>query len=199
MLNFMGLKGEFMKVFVAAGAYRPKNEIYLKDAKRLGELLAENHLTYVQGGCDKGLMGATYGEFLLHSDDAELIIPTAYRGDVENMPYKKLHLVDSINERLMLISRICKYIIVIAGGLGTMDEITNFIETYRGKEHKAKLILVNLNGFYDMYLEQTKRMVEEGLVMEGVFENIVKVVSSSEEAIEYIKTDSGLYNSEEDN
>lgn len=188
-----------MKVFVAAGAYRPKNEIYLEDAKKLGKLLADNHMTYVQGGCDKGLMGATYGEFLIHSDDAELIIPTAYRDDVVNMPYKKLHLVDSINERLMLISRICKYIIVIAGGLGTMDEITNFIETYRGKEHKAKVILVNLNGFYDMYLAQTKRMVEEGLVMEGAFEQIVKVVSSSEEAIDYIKKDSGLFNDIENN
>lgn len=185
-----------MKVFVAAGAYRPKNEIYLNDAKKLGELLAENHMTYVQGGCDKGLMGATYGEFLIHSDDAELIIPTAYRNDVENMPYKKLHLVDSINERLMLISRICKYIIVIPGGLGTMDEITNFIETYRGKEHKAKVILVNLDGFYDMYLAQTKRMVDEGLVLDGAFEEIVKVVSNSTEAIEYIKQDSGLYKEE---
>lgn len=182
-----------MKVFVAAGAYRPKNEMYIEDAKKLGRLLAENNMTYVQGGCDKGLMGATYSEFLVHSDDAELIIPTAYRGDVADMPYKKLHLVDTINERLMLISRICKYIIVIPGGLGTMDEITNFIETYRGKEHTAKVILVNLNGFYDMYLAQTKRMVDEGLILEGTFEEIVKVVANSEEAIEYIKQDSNLY------
>lgn len=182
-----------MKVFVAAGAYRPKNEEFLEDARNLGKLLAENHLTYVQGGCDKGLMGATYGEFLINSDDAELIIPTAYRDDVENMPYKKLHLVDTINERLMLITRICKYVIVIPGGLGTLDEITNFIETYRGKEHKAKVILVNFNGFYDYYLKQNEKMVEEGLVMDGVFESIVKVVKDSNEAMEYIKSDSKLF------
>jgi len=181
-----------MKVFVAAGAYRPKNEIYLNDAKNLGKLLAENNFTYVQGGCDKGLMGATYNEFLSKSDKVELIIPTAYRDDVVSMAYKALHLVDTINERLMLISRICKYIIVIPGGLGTMDEITNFIETYRGKEHKAKLILININGFYDDYLHQTQKMVDEGLVMMGAFENIVKVVSDSFEAIEYIKNDSKL-------
>lgn len=181
-----------MKVFVAAGAYRPKNEMFIEDAKNLGKLLADNKMTYVQGGCDKGLMGATFNEFLIHSDDVELIIPTAYKSDVINMPYKKLHLVDSINERLMLISRICKYIIVIPGGLGTIDEITNFIETYRGKEHTAKLILVNPQGFWDNYLALTKRMVEEGLVLEGVFENIVKVVNNSNEAMEFIKNDSKL-------
>lgn len=182
-----------MKVFVAAGAYRPKNELFINDAKNLGKLLAENKFTYVQGGCDKGLMGATFSEFLINSDDVELIIPTAYKSDVLNMPYKKLHLVDSINERLMLISRICKYIIVIPGGLGTIDEITNFIETYRGKEHTAKLILVNPEGFWDNYLALNKRMVEEGLVLNGVFENIVTVVKNSQEAIDFIKEDSKLY------
>lgn len=181
-----------MKVFVAAGAYRPKNEMFIEDAKNLGKLLADNKMTYVQGGCDKGLMGATFNEFLINSDDVELIIPTAYKSDVINMPCKKLHLVDSINERLMLISRICKYIIVIPGGLGTIDEITNFIETYRGKEHTAKLILVNPQGFWDNYLALTKRMVEEGLVLEGVFENIVKVVNNSNEAMDFIKNDSKL-------
>lgn len=179
-----------MKVFVAAGAYRPKNEKFIEDAKNLGKLLAENKMTYVQGGCDKGLMGATFNEFLIHSDDVELIIPNAYKSDVLEMPCKKLHLVDSINERLMLISRICKYIIVIPGGLGTIDEITNFIETYRGKEHSAKLILVNFEGFWDNYLKLNQRMVEEGLVTQGIFEDIVKVVNNSNEAIEFIKEES---------
>ena len=182
-----------MKIFVAAGAYKPKNELYIEDAKKLGKLLAENKMTYVQGGCDKGLMGATFNEFLINSDDVELIIPNAYKSDVLEMPYKKLHLVDSINERLMLISRICKYIIVIPGGLGTIDEITNFVETYRGKEHTAKLILVNPEGFWDNYLNLISRMVKEGLVLEGVFENIVKVVNNSEEAINFIKEDSKLF------
>jgi len=179
-----------MKVFVAAGAYKPKNELFIEEAKNLGRLLAENKMTYVQGGCDKGLMGATFSEFLLKSDDVELIIPTAYKMDVVDMPYKKLHLVDTINERLMLISRICKYIIVIPGGLGTIDEITNFVETYRGKEHTAKLILINPEGFWDNYLKLNQRMVEEGLVLKGVFEDIEKVVKNSSEAIDFIKEDS---------
>lgn len=182
-----------MKVFVAAGAYRPKNEEFLEDAKNLGKLLAENKMTYVQGGCDKGLMGATYTEFLSKSDDVELIIPTAYQADVMDMPYKKLHLMDTINERLMLISRICKYIIIIPGGLGTIDEITNFVETYRGKEHTAKLILINPSGFWDNYIKQIEVMVENGLVLEGAFESIVKVVKNSNEAIDFIKKDSKLY------
>ena len=179
-----------MKIFVAAGAYNPKNEIYINDAKNLGKLLAENKFTYVQGGCNEGLMGATYFEFLAHSYKVELIIPTAYRESVLQMFYRRLHLVDAINERLMLISKICKYIIVIPGGLGTLDEITNFVETYRGNEHNAKLILININGFYDDYLRQVNKMVDEGLVSAGIFENIVKVVKDSFEAIDDIKNNS---------
>lgn len=178
-----------MKVFVAAGAYKPKSEIYIEDAKKLGKLLADSGFTYVQGGCSKGLMGATYSEFLLQSDDVELIIPDAYKSDVEDMPCKKLHLVDRINQRLMLITKMCDYIITIPGGFGTIDEITNFVETYRSKEHKAKLILININGFYDDYIKQINKMTEEGFVIKGIFEDVVKVVNDSNEAIEYIKND----------
>ncbi|MBE5745708.1 MAG: hypothetical protein E7359_00250 [Clostridiales bacterium] len=178
-----------MKVFVAAGAYKPKNELYLEDAKRLGRLLAENGFTYVQGGCDKGIMGATYSAFLNLSDNVELIVPNAYREDVENMPCKKLHLVDTINQRLLLIENMCSYIITIPGGFGTIDEVTNFVETYRSKEHSSTLILVNINGFYDNYIKQIKKMEEEGLVIEGIFEEVIKIVHSSEEAIEFILSD----------
>lgn len=178
-----------MKVFVAAGAYRPKNEVYIEDAKKLGKLLAENKFTYVQGGCSKGLMGATYSEFLLKSNDCELIIPNAYKDDVNDMPCKKLHLVETINQRLMLITKMCDYIITIPGGFGTIDEITNFVETYRSKEHKAKLVLININGFYDDYIRQIEKMTEEGFVIKGIFDNVVKIVNNSEEAMEYIKND----------
>lgn len=178
-----------MKVFVAAGAYKPSSELYIEEAKKLGRLLADNKFTYVQGGCDKGMMGATYGEFLAKSDDVELIIPLAYQSDIVDMVYKKLHLVDTINERLMLITRICKYIIVIPGGFGTLDEITNFVETSRGKEHNAKLILVNINGFYDNFFKQLEVMEKTGFIIKGLFESIVKVVDNCEEAMKFILED----------
>ena len=48
--------------------------------------------------------------------------------------------------------------------------------------------MMNKN-YFELLKKEIKKMVEEGLVLENAFENIVAVVNNSEEAIEFIKND----------
>lgn len=61
--------------FVAAGMQTPNNENMVEDAVNVGRILAENGFLMLQGGHDKGLMGASVKSFLKISKDVKFLIP----------------------------------------------------------------------------------------------------------------------------
>lgn len=158
------------RVFVCAGMSPAKSEKINNEAKILGEMLAGNsEITYVQGGSDKGLMGKTLKEFLKYSKNVEFLIPDVY------YEYDAPALIRLVGEdnfkatttrgeagRLMAIKD-CDLIIVLPGGTGTLEELLFCNETSRSSEHKARIILVNIDGFYNGFLKQLETNFEEGL------------------------------------
>ena len=158
------------KVFVCAGMGVAKNDNINLQARLLGELLAKNKcLTYVQGGSDKGLMGETLKEFLKHSNNVEFLIPDTY------FDYDAPKLIELVGKdnfkatktkgeagRLTKIIR-CDFIVVLPGGTGTIEELLYCNETCRAKEHKSKIFLVNIDGYFDGLLKQIKTNIEQGL------------------------------------
>lgn len=158
------------RVFVCAGMGLAKSEKINNEAKMLGEILAENNeITYVQGGSDKGLMGKTLKEFLKHSKNVEFLIPDVY---YEYDAPALIKLVGKENfkatitrgeaGRLQAIKG-CDLIIVLPGGTGTLEELLYCNETSRSGEHKTRIILVNIDGYYNGFLKQLETNFEEGL------------------------------------
>lgn len=175
-----------MVVFVAGGQQLPKNKKYIAHAKKLGELLGKSEVTFVQGGTEDGIMGLAYKEFIRHSDNVEIIVPKAYAYQVKGMKYRRLHSVDLINDRLNLLLKLCDFVFVLTGGLGTLDEFVSAIESKRAGEHQSKLVLINSEGFFDSTIKQLKRMVRTGFIKFPIFE-MFSIVKTPEEAIELMK------------
>ncbi|MEG1581804.1 MAG: LOG family protein [Clostridia bacterium] len=178
-----------MKVFVACGGESPKTKIYEQQAYEIGEKLAQGGHTYIQGGHTGGLMGASYEGFRKYSKNIELIVPEYYYYQACIMDNTNIYQVKTIHDRLKLICEISDAVIFLAGGLGTLDEMLTCIESKRGYEHNAKLIILNTNGFYNNTLEQLKLFQDEGILNFPLFE-LFDVANSVDEVFKLLKTKS---------
>lgn len=175
-----------ISVFVCASMNLANNENINKQASKLGEILGRNKsIKYIQGGSNKGLMGQTLKEFLKYSTNVEFYIPDTY------YDYDAPELIGLVGEsnfkatktygesgRLMAIKN-CNYIIVLPGGTGTIEELLYCNETLRAGEHNNKLILVNIDGYFDGLLNQININIEQGLTKLSALK--FEVVSSVDE------------------
>lgn len=157
------------KVFVCAGMSFANNENINDQAIMLGKRLAEMGVTYVQGGSDQGLMGLTLKEFAKYSHKIELYIPETYYdhdypqlvktlGDDNFVAIKTKSEADRL-ERI----KCCDEIVVLPGGTGTLEELLYCNETSRSQEHKNHITVVNIDGFYNGFLQQVEKNIQEGL------------------------------------
>ena len=55
-------------------------------------------------------------------------------------------------------------IVVMAGGLGTLDEATEILETKKHGLHDKPVVLLNTAGFYDGLTLQLQRMEADGFL-----------------------------------
>ena len=55
-------------------------------------------------------------------------------------------------------------VVVMAGGLGTLDEATDILEQKKHGLHDKPVVLLNTAGFYDGLTLQLRRMQEEGFL-----------------------------------
>jgi uncharacterized protein (TIGR00730 family) len=55
-------------------------------------------------------------------------------------------------------------IVIVAGGLGTLDEATEVLEQKKHGLHTLPVVLLNTAGFYDGLIIQLRRMESEGFL-----------------------------------
>jgi uncharacterized protein (TIGR00730 family) len=70
----------------------------------------------------------------------------------------------TLGERKQTMLDRCDAIVVLVGGLGTVDELTEMIELKRQGDHDKPIIVVNTEGFYDGLNMQLRTMAREGLL-----------------------------------
>lgn len=174
------------RVFVCAGMGYAKNENINIQARKLGEILAKDKdIIYVQGGSQEGLMGETLKSFIKISNQVEFLIPDVY------YDYDAPTLIKLLGEQNFKASttrgeagrlqgvKDCDYIIVLPGGSGTLEELLYCNETSRSGEHKNKVIVVNIDGYYDGFLNQLQTSIQQGLLKQSAIR--FNVISSVDE------------------
>ena len=173
------------RVFVCAGANYAKSMNINKQAVLLGRKLAREGAVYVQGGCEMGLMGLTLKGFMASSNNFEIFVPEHYyrinsAGLIEALGKFKDKITKTAGEGERLKKIIaCDEIVVMPGGLGTLEELLYSNETKRALEHDKKITIVNIDGFYNGFLSQIEQNKKEGLTLDEYLH--FEVVSSVEE------------------
>jgi hypothetical protein len=132
-------------------------------ARRLGELLAERGIEVVYGGGRVGLMGVVADAALAAGGRVTGIIPDHIQAlEVEHTGLTELIVVESMHIRKRRMFDLAQAVVVLPGGLGTLDETIEVITWKQLALHDKPVVLVNDDGFWDPLMRLIDHMIEHG-------------------------------------
>lgn len=139
------------------------DERYTRPAREFAELIGNGGHTLVWGGSDTGLMkvvadGVQETGGRLVGISVEFLRAFA-RKDADEMVIAK----DLAERKALLLAR-SDAVVVMVGGLGTLDEATEILELRKHGLLDKPLALLNTVGFYDGVILQLRRMEDEGFL-----------------------------------
>ncbi|WP_099039267.1 TIGR00730 family Rossman fold protein [Mycobacterium neglectum] len=161
------------------------DERYTRPARDFAELLGKGGHTLVWGGSDLGLMkvvadGVQEAGGRIRGISVDFLRECA-REDADEMVFA----ADLAQRKALLLGR-SDAIVVMAGGLGTLDEATDIMEQRRHGLHNKPVVLLNTAGFYSGLVLQLRRMEEEGFLPVPL-EHLVFVTDDGARAIAYLE------------
>ena len=168
-------------VFCAASEVEKK---YIDATVELGRLMAKNNFNLVWGGSNHGLMkiiadsvqengGKVYGvtmEFL-----------KAYR----RMNADEMTIAKDLPERKKLLLSKADAIILLVGGIGSLDEVAEMLEFKKHKLHNKPIVVLNTNKFYEGLKSQFLRMEKDGFLPRKLYE-LIYFANTPKQALKYI-------------
>lgn len=165
-----------MHIAVFCGSSMPHNDRIIAAARDLGRRIAQEGHTLVYGGSNLGLMGIVSGAALEAGGRVVGVIPNLFSDDIiHSQRVTELVRVRSMAERKECILEMCDAFIALPGGIGTIDEVSEvmvmnqlqIVDSQRvldGSYQQKPMILLNIDGYYNPFLEQLRLIKEEGLM-----------------------------------
>ncbi|HUI32430.1 MAG TPA: TIGR00730 family Rossman fold protein [Dysgonamonadaceae bacterium] len=157
--------------------------VYVDAATRLGELLAKNKITCINGGGNLGLMGAIIDSVLLHGGKVKGVIPQfMVDSGWSHQELTEQIVTSTMHERKQKMAELSDAVIAMPGGVGTLEELLEIITWKQLGLYKHPIIILNINNYYKPLLEMFENMIEENF-MHKRYRNLWRVVDTPEEAI----------------
>ena len=161
------------------------DERYATPAREFAELVGAGGHTLVWGGSDTGLMqvvadGVRASGGRLVGVSVEFLRAKA-RADADEMVF-----ATDLAERKALLLAGCDAVVVLVGGLGTLDEATEILELRKHGFHHKPVVLLNTAGFYDGLALQLRRMDADGFLPIPSGE-LVHVADDGASALAYLR------------
>ncbi|QDK83477.1 TIGR00730 family Rossman fold protein [Spirosoma sp. KCTC 42546] len=162
------------------------NPIYNEIAVELGEKMAARNIRLIYGGGGFGLMGNVANAVLQQGGEVTGVIPN-FLADLEvaHTTLTELHFVETMHERKFKMVQLSKGVITLPGGYGTLDELFEILAWRQLKLYDGPVAIINVNGYYDLMLQQLDRMIADGF-LKAENRGLLIVASSVDEVLELI-------------
>lgn len=139
---------------------------FKRDARAVGRMLAKNGIRMVFGGGDVGLMG-TVATSALNNNGHVIGVST---DDVIAMQEPahdeiKVQIVDGVNERKQIMYNKSDAFIILPGGIGTLNELTDILTMQQIGETTKPLFFLNSNNFWNPLYRLIKHMQKNGFIV----------------------------------
>lgn len=163
------------------------DESYYKVAQELGELMGQNGFNLVYGGGTLGTMGVNARAVKEHGGKVFGIIPEKlYDVGVSNPDCDELIITKCMRSRKEKLDTMAQALIAIAGGFGTLEELTEMIvQKQLGYNDKA-IVILNTNGFYDDLIKFFEKIITQNFANADA-RDIYHVAETPQDAITYLK------------
>ncbi len=155
-------------VTVFCGSKPGNDKAYVAAAENLGVLLAQNGITLVYGGGNKGIMGALANACLQAGGKVTGIIPKLLlEWEAQHEGLTELIVTESMHARKLLLYEKCDLAVILPGGMGTLDELFEMLTWNNLKIHNKKVYIINVNGYYDAMIQLLDSMDTNGFMYES--------------------------------
>ncbi len=150
-------------------------------ATALGAYLGEQGIDIVYGGASVGLMGAVADAALAKGGRVFGVIPRhLVDREVAHPGLTELHVTENMHERKALMSQLSDAFAALPGGFGTLEELAEVTTWAQLGLHHKPIGLLNVAGFYDLFLQHADRMVTNGFLSADHRRLLVTAVSPAD-------------------
>ncbi len=170
MTPFAPVSGDSARaVCVYCGSGPGTDPSYVAAAQHLGGALAKAGLGLVYGGGSLGLMGETARATLKGGGRVTGIIPE-FLSEREKMleDVTNLHVVDDMHVRKQMMFEASHAFVALPGGIGTLEELVEQLTWSQLGRHHKPIIVANIAGFWDPFLELLAHMRTEAFIRPGL-------------------------------
>lgn len=176
------------KVCVFASSSNFLDEVYYQDARKLGQLLGINGFNLVYGGSNLGLMWACAEQAKANGSHITGIMPERLQKmGVFTDGCDEFYVTAGMRERKAKLDSVSDAVIALAGGFGTLEELSEMIVQKQLGYNKKPIVILNTNGFYDKLNEFFEVIINEKFANKNM-RSIYYIAQTPEEAVEYLKT-----------
>ena len=180
-LHYMQKLLSAMKICIFCSANSDIEPVYFEKTRELGEWIVGNGDTVVFGGCDMGLMECIAEAVYTNGGMTIGVVPSKIEENGHVSPHLSVEIpCDNLSDRKDLMLLKSDVVIALPGGLGTLDEIFTVAASATIGYHGKKVILYNINGFWDSLIALLDDLQRRGMVR-GDWRRHIMVAGSLEE------------------
>lgn len=175
-------------ICVFASSSNNLEEIYYKDATLLGQLMGQNNMNIVYGGSRLGMMYACASQVKINGGKIIGIMPQRLydMGCGNEDDCDEFILTTGMRERKAKMDEISEGVIALAGGFGTLEEISEMIVQKQLGYNKKPIIFLNTNGFYNHLVKFFDSIISNRFAKDGTQE-LYYIAQTPYDAINYLK------------
>ena len=157
-------------VFCSANDVAPQ---YVAAAEKLGRWLGREGHTLVYGGANLGLMEAIARA--AHEAGATVVgvVPAILEKTGRASDHIDVRvLCDSLDDRKAIMVERSDLFVALPGGVGTLDEIFTVVAAASIGYHHKRVVLLNIDGFWDSLLAMLDDLQSKGVLRPGLKETL---------------------------
>ena len=155
-----------MKIFTCGSVDPNIQKKYVEGIDRIAQDLLEHNDGVICVGAKTGSIGAMYESMIQGDGFVDIIVPTAYAHEAKGMIANSVTAVDTLFMLQQVALRNTDATIVLPGGNGTLAELYMITDSIKSGFDKDKVIIYNINGFYDNIKRMNDFMLEAGVLKE---------------------------------
>lgn len=178
---------EIKNICTFCSASNSLEEGFYNDADLLGQLLGQNGYNVVYGGSKLGLMYRVSKAAKAYGAKVIGIMPEKlYDLGFSESFCDEFHLTKGMRERKALLDESSDAVIALAGGFGTLEELSEMIVQKQLGYNSKPIIILNTNGFYDELLRFFEKIIQKKFAHKDSSE-LYFVAKHPSDVIEYLK------------
>lgn len=174
-------------VCVYSSSTQDLEKVYFEDACELGKLMGTSGMNLVYGGGRLGLMYANAKAVKDFGGKVYGVIPQKLADvGLSSDICDEIFVTSEMRSRKAKMDEISDAVIALAGGFGTLEELSEMIVQKQLGFNEKAIVLLNTNGFYDSLVKFFDNIIEQNFAQKEMHESYY-LAQTPQDAIQYLK------------